>query len=348
MITNYTFVVIERDTGGEEHMRLGKDAAKYLLEVGTPGKWVKDEYDVSLKDIMIPPDSDKKADIALLGIPYDTSVMGRRGCKFGPKGVRDALVFSDLYDAGLDMDLSTDFAVVDYGNVDVMQTDVLETHRRVELVVSEIYKTGATPVIIGGDHSLAYPDIKALINSIGGKVGVINIDGHLDVRVSHHGEISSGTPFRRLMEEPKERPLDPKNFVELGINGWLNSRFYMDYCRKQGIRVIPAREVHKRGIEDAVTEALERAGDGTDAIFLSIDIDGLDLSCAPGTCAPNAGGLLSYQALEAVWMIGQHPKARGMDILEVAPDLDSVGVTSIMASALVMNFLGATKKRLRG
>jgi formimidoylglutamase len=329
-------------------MRLSKEAEQYLIPVAAPGKWVQDEYDVSLADILVPVEEDKKVDAAILGIPYDTSVMGRRGCKFGPKGIRDALVFCDLYDAGVDVDLSVDFSVKDYGNVDVMQTDVLETHRRVELIVDEIFKTGATPVIIGGDHSLAYPDIKALINNIDGKVGVINIDGHLDVRISHHGEISSGTPFRRLIEEPKERPLDPKNFVEFGINGWLNSRFYMDYCRDMGITVMPARQIHKRGIEDAVNEALAIAGDGTDAIFLSIDIDGLDLSCAPGTCAPNAGGLMSWQALEAVWMIGQHPKTRGMDLLEVAPDLDAAGVTSIMSAGLIMNFLGATKKRLKG
>lgn len=327
-------------------MRVSKTVEGYLIEVSKPSKWVRDQYDVSLKDIMVNWREVEKVDVALLGIPFDTGVMGRRGCKFGPKSVRDALVFSDLYNPGLDMDLSTDFSVTDFGDVDVMQTDVLATHARVEAVVTEIYKTGATPVIIGGDHSLAYPDIKALINNTNGKIGVINIDAHLDVRISHHNEISSGTPFRRLMEEVKERPLDPKNFVEFGINGWLNSRFYMDYCREKGIKVITAREIHKRGIADTVAEALKRAGDGTEAIFLSVDIDGLDVACAPGTCAPNAGGLTSYEALETVWLIGQHPKSRGLDLLEVAPDLDAAGTTSIMASSLVMNYLAATKKRL--
>lgn len=327
-------------------MNISRIAESYLIDVPKPSKWVRDQYDVSLKDIMVNWREVEKVNIALLGIPFDTAVMGRRGCKFGPKAVRDALVFSDLYNPGLDMDLSTDISVADFGDVDVMQTDVLATHARVEAVVTEIYKTGATPVIIGGDHSLAYPDIKALINSIDSKVGVINIDAHLDVRISHHNEISSGTPFRRLIEEVKERQLDPKNFVEFGINGWLNSRFYMDYCREKGIKVITAREIHKRGVEDTVAEALERAGDGTEAIFLSVDIDGLDVSCAPGTCAPNAGGLSSYEALEAVWLIGQHPKSRGFDLLEVAPDLDAAGTTSIMASGLVMNYLAAAKKRL--
>jgi len=200
-------------------------------------------------------------------------------------------------------------------------------------------------VAIGGDHSLAYPDAKALINSVNGRIGVIMIDGHLDVRISHHGEVSSGTPFRRLVEEP-ERAVLPKNLVELGINGWLNSRFYMDWCREKGITVIPARQVHKRGIEEVVNQALELASDGTEAIFLSIDIDGLDLSVAPGTCAPNPGGLSSYQALEAVWMIAQHPLTRGFDLVEVAPSLDVANLTSIMAAAMVMHFLGGTKKRL--
>ncbi len=326
-------------------MQLGKDSEKLLIDVPQPGKWVPDEYDVSLKDIMVDWRKADKADVGIVGIPFDTAVMGRRGCRFGPESIRSSLIFSDVYEPGIDVDLSKDFTVTDFGNIDVMLTDVLKTHERVEKVLTDIYKTGVTPVVIGGDHSLAYPDIKALMNNVKGDVGVINIDGHLDVRISHHGEVSSGTPFRRLMEEAP-KPLKPKNFVELGINGWLNSRFYMDYCREKGIRVIPAREVHKRGIEKVVEEALDRAGDGTDAIFLSIDIDGVSLAYAPGTCAPNAGGLTDYQILEAVWLIGSHPLSRGLDLLEVAPSLDAAGVTSIMGSAIIMQYLGATKKRL--
>jgi len=326
-------------------MMLSKEIEALLIDVPKPSKWVPDQYDVSLADIMVDWRNADSAHVGLLGIPFDTAVMGRRGCRFGPGSVRDALVFSDVYEPGLDVDLSKGFVVTDFGNVDVLLTDVLGTHKRVETVVTEVYKTGVTPIIIGGDHSLAYPDAKALINAIEGNIGVINIDAHLDVRISHHGEISSGTPFRRLMEEP-DRPLKPKNFVELGINGWLNSRFYTDYCREKGIRVITAREVHKSGIEAVVNEALDRASDGTEAIFLSVDIDGVDLGSAPGTCAPNAGGLTAYQALEAVWMIGTHHLSRGMDLVEVAPSLDAAGVTSITAGALIMNYMGATKSRL--
>jgi formimidoylglutamase len=330
-------------------MKLSEKTEALLIPVPRPHNWVPDAYDVGLGDIMVDWRLADHPDVGIVGVPFDTAVMGRRGCRFGPEGVRSSLVFSNVYEPGIDVDLSPEsgsgLAVTDFGNIDVLQTDVLGTHERIERVITDIYRADVVPVIIGGDHSIAYPDVKALINSQEGRVGVIMIDGHLDVRVSHHGEVSSGTPFRRLMEEP-ERPVLARNLVELGINGWLNSRLYMDYCRRQGVRVIPAREIHQRGITEVVEEALQRAGDGTEAIFLSIDIDGLDISVAPGTCAPNPGGLSAYEALEAVWLIGQHPLSRGLDLVEVAPALDTQNLTSIMGAALIMQYLGATKKRL--
>ena len=325
-------------------MQLGREVESWLLSAPAPGSFVPDEYDVSLADIMVDWRTAEGADVGILGVPFDTAVSGRRGCKDGPNSVRNALVFSDVYEPGIDVDLSSGFTVTDFGNVDVLYTDVLGTHARVEAIVTAIVKAGVTPVIVGGDHSLGYPDIKGLMNNVDGKVGVINIDGHLDVRHSHHGEVSSGTPFRRLIED-EDTPLDPKNFVELGINTWLNSRYYRDYCREVGIRVIPAREVHLGGILPAIEEALQIASNGTDAIFLSFDIDAIDLAHVPGTNAPNAGGLSSFQALEAVWRIGQHPKCRGMDMVEVAPSLDSGNVSSIMGAALVMHFMGAVKAK---
>lgn len=326
-------------------MKFPQEIEKLLLDVPTPTNWVPDEYDVGLRDIMVDWKVTDSADIGIVGIPFDTAVMGRRGCRFGPESVRSSLVFSNVYDPSIDVDLSTGLRVTDFGNIDVLQTDVLGTHERIEKVMTAIYGLGITPAIIGGDHSVSYPNIKSLINTTEGNVGVIMIDGHLDVRHSHHGEVSSGTPFRRILEEP-DRPVSPKNLVQIGINGWLNSRYYRDYCREKGVTVIPAREVHRRRVDDVIAQALETASDGTDAIFLSIDIDGLDLSIAPGTCAPNPGGLSAYESLEMVWQIGQHPLSRGIDVMEVAPNLDVGGVTSMMGAALIMHYFAATKMRL--
>jgi formimidoylglutamase len=325
-------------------MELSSRNTSLLIDCPKPRSFVPDQYDVTVADIMVDWRQTASIDIGLLGVPFDTAVSGRRGCKHGPEGIRNALVFSNVYEPGLDVDLSKDFAVADFGNVDVLFTDVLGTHQRVESIVTEIIKLGITPIILGGDHSLAYPNVKGLMNNVDGKVGVINIDGHLDMRHSHHGEVSSGTPFRRLIED-KSGKLDPRNFVEFGLNGWLNSRYYMDHCREMGVSVIPAREVHLNGLGPAVERAIATAADGTDAIYLSFDIDAIDLAHAPGTNVPSAGGLTSFQALETVWRIGQHPKCRGMDLVEVAPPLDAANVTSIMAAALVMQFMGAIKKR---
>jgi len=328
-------------------MKLPQDVEDLLLPAGDYGKFVPDQYDTEIADLIKPWRQLDSADAGIVGVPFDTAVMIRRGCRFGPQGIRTALVYSTSYEPSLDVDLARDFTVTDFGDIDCLHTDVLATHQRVEKVLTEIYRLGVTPLILGGDHSLAYPDVKGLMNAVGDYVGVIMIDAHLDLRISHHGEVSSGTPFRRLMEEP-DIPLRGQNLVEIGINGWHNSRFYMDYARDQGVRVITARDVHKHGIESAVEEALKCASDGTKALFLSIDIDGLDFAAAPGTCAPNPGGLTSHQALEAVWLIGQHPLCRGMDLVEVAPPLDTLDLTSMMGASLAMQFLGATKKRLRG
>jgi len=327
-------------------MKLSKKAEDLLIPVPAPSNWAPDEYDVGLRDVMVDWREAETADIGIVGIPFDTAVIGRRGCRFGPESVRSALVFSNVYNPNYDCDLSTGFSWTDFGNVDVLLTEVLGTHERVETVVTDMFKTGVTPVMIGGDHSLAYPDIKGLINFLGPgkKIGIINIDTHLDVRHSHHGEVSSGTPFRRLLEEPGQ-PLDPKNFVELGINGWLNSKYYMDNIREMGVTIIPAREVHRRDVDDVIAQALEIATAGVDALFVSFDIDAIDLSAAPGTCSPSPGGLTPYQVQEMVWQFGQHTLCRGFDIVEVSPSLDQGGVTSMMAMSLIMNFMGATKVR---
>jgi formimidoylglutamase len=329
-------------------MHLANEAERLLIPVAAPSNWAPDRYDVSLRDVMVSWREAETAEIGLVGIPFDTAVIGRRGCRFGPESVRSALVFANAYNPGYDIDLATGFTWTDFGNIDVLVTEVPGTHARVETVVTEIYRTGTTPVVIGGDHSLAYPDIMGLVNLLGDgkKIGVINIDAHLDVRHSHHGEISSGTPFRRLLEQPGQ-PLRPQNFVELGINGWLNSKYYMDNIREMGVTVISAREVHRRDVDDVIAQALEIATAGVDALFVSFDIDAVDLSAAPGTCSPSPGGLTPYQALEMVWRFGQHPLCRGFDLLEVSPSLDQGGVTSMMAMSLIMNFMAATKVRNR-
>src|SRR5262249_54807889 len=156
----------------------------------------------------------------------------------------------------------------------VVQTKVEETWERVSRATEALASLGYPLLVIGGDHGLTFPSLRGVCRATGGRVGVISVDAHLDVRVSHHGEISSGVPFRYMREELKDQ-IAGANFTEIGISGWLNSRLYYDYLRDKGARVITGRELWRGDFDALVEEALERAADGTDAMYLTFDIDAI-------------------------------------------------------------------------
>ena len=304
---------------------------------------VEDEYDVNVGEIIDDFREAESADVGILGAPFDTAcVAGARGSRYGPEGVRSKLTHGTCYNPALDVDISEGLDVVDFGNVRVEHTDVRETHDHVERVCTALTERGVFPVTIGGDHSLSYPTGKGLMNAVDGDVGVINVDAHHDVRHSHGGELSSGTPFRRLLEDDSGK-LDHGNFVEYGLSGWHNSKYYVDWLRENGTEIVTTRDIRAEGVAATAERALERATDGTDAVFLSVDIDVLDAGVSPGTTAPSPGGLLTHELLEAVFQIGQHEAVRGADLMEVAPPLEANDTTSMVGAAVVTQFLGARK-----
>jgi formimidoylglutamase len=300
---------------------------------------IRDEYERPVADL-IRPAAEVGGDplAAILGIPFDTSIMGRRGAKGGPAAVREALGGCLCYEPGLDVDLSDAPRIADFGDVDVVHTDVDETWSRVSDVVEALISTGTPLVTIGGDHGLAFPVIRGVAQAVGGRVGVISVDAHLDVRTSHHGEKSSGVPFRYMLEELPES-IAGRNFVQFGIAGWLNTRSYRDYLAKHDVRVITAREMYRGDLDALIGEAIERAADGTDAIYMTFDIDAVEGATVGGTNVPAIAGLSPYQALELVWAFGNHPKAVGFDVMEVSPPWDPSGLSERMAASLILNFI---------
>jgi agmatinase len=307
---------------------------------------VDDDFETNVGELIKSHQETDSADVGVLGIPFDTGcVAGPRGSRYGPDGVRSHLTHGTSYNPELDIDISSGLDIVDFGDVSVTHTDILETHRRVETVLTEVSKTGIFPISVGGDHSLTYPTAKALMNVTDGNIGVINIDAHHDVRHSHGGELSAGTPFRRLLEDDSEK-LDHNNFVELGLSGWHNTKKYVNWVKENGSAVITAREIHRQGVDQAVARAIEQATDGTEAVFLSIDIDVLDPAAAPGTCAPSPGGLLNHQVLEIVYQLGRHKLVKGADLMEIAPPLENENITAQMGAAVVTQLFGAQKEQL--
>lgn len=300
---------------------------------------VYDEYERPVAEL-VRPAAEVQGDplAAIVGIPHDTSIMGRRGAKSGPSAVRQGLNASLCYEPGIDVDLSEAPRVADFGDVDVMHTDVDETWNRVTDIVEAIARLGHPLVTIGGDHGLAFPVIRGLARAIPGRIGVISVDAHLDVRVSHHGEKGSGVPFRYMLEELGDQ-IAGRNFVEFGIGGWLNTKLYREYLREQDVRVITAREINRGDFDALVAEAIDRAADGTDAIYMTFDIDAVEGSTVGGTNVPAIAALSPYQALDVVWEFGKHPKAVGFDVMEVSPSWDPSGMSERMAASLILNFI---------
>ncbi|MFB6114494.1 MAG: agmatinase family protein [Halodesulfurarchaeum sp.] len=326
---------------------LSEDATALLSPYNGYNVPVDDPYETNFGEIVQRyPDADT-ADVGILGVPFDTAaVAGARGSREGPNGIRDKMPYWTAYNPELDIDYSDSIDVVDFGNVTLTQTGVEDAHEQIEIVTTELFKTGVAPVVLGGDHSITYPAAKGLLNVTDGDVGVINIDAHHDVRHSYGGELSNGTPFRRLLEDDSGK-VSHENFVELGLSGWHNSKGYVDWVRDNGGEIITARDIHFGDIDDAIERALDVATDGTEAVYLSVDIDALDPGDALATAVPSPGGLRTFQVLELIYQIGGHELTRGMDIMEVAPPLETFDrQTTLVASAMVAQFVGAMKESL--
>jgi formiminoglutamase len=205
-------------------------------------------------------------------------------------------------------------------------------------VIEALVRLGRPLVTIGGDHGLTYAILRGVCRAVQGHLGVISVDAHLDVRISHHGEKSSGVPFRYMLEELGDS-IRGANFTEIGIGGWLNTKHYHDYLRKRGARVITAREIWKGNLHELMAEALDRAADGTEGIYLTFDIDAIEGAVVGGTNVPAIAGLNPFEALEIVWDFARHPKAIALDVMEVSPAWDHSGLSERMGASLVLHFL---------
>ena len=305
--------------------------------------YIEDEYETRLNAAVRPWDRETTPDAGLLGVPYDGASIVRAGSREAPDSVRQSFYYNTTYSPDFDVDLA-DLELADLGDIDVNLMDLRDTQERIVETVSAIHERGIIPVIVGGDHSISYGTIAATCNrSDVENLGLIQFDAHQDLRHSHSGAPSSGVQFRELLEDRPE--IRGENFIQVGIRGYMNSKAYMDYAEEQGITVITGREVHRRGIDDVVARALDAVTRTTDAVFLSVDIDCLDLSIAPGTPAPSPGGLTSWEILEAIFSIASHEKTVGMDIVEIAPPHDVNGLTAITGATILLHFLGGLVSR---
>lgn len=276
---------------------------------------------------------------AIVGVPYDGASVVRSGSRHGPDAVRQALMYFTTY-SSRNRRAMTNFRAADIGDVQVVLTDMEGTFRRVTETVRFLAARRIVPVIIGGDHSIAFPNLRGVMEAMGPrkKLGVIHFDAHHDLRKAHLGAESSGVPFRKALELP-ETLLSGRNLVQIGMAEFTNSPELDNYARDMGVTVISATEVRERGIAEVVEQALRIAGADTDAIYLSVDIDCLNHCQAPGTAAPNPFGLDAYDVQCALSKIGASGKLVGADLVEISPPFDPRNITGATGASLILSLL---------
>lgn len=278
-----------------------------------------------------------KADIAVLGAPFDFGTQWRAGARFGPRSIREAsTLFSFGHDGAYDFEDDVVYmpkskvSMVDIGDADIVHTDTLKSHDNIEYAVRKILKAGAMPVVLGGDHSINIPCINAFDDQ--GPIHVVQIDAHLDFVDERHGvRFGHGNPMRRAAEKDYVTGL-----TQLGIRNVSSTarEGYAD-ARRMGSDILSVRDFRKLG----VPAVLERVPAGKN-YYLTIDIDGFDPSIAPGTGTPSHGGFLYYDMLEFLDGLAQRGNVVGIDLVEVAPEYDHTGMTAILAAQVLLNTLG--------
>ena len=283
-------------------------------------------------------------DVGLIGVPYSGASISPSGAAGGPEAIRLAFRYFVTYSPDWETDIR-DLRVRDLGDVGGHLTDVALAHRRIEEAIVgalSLPDRPFVPVIVGGDHSITAPAVRGFCAANPGKkIGVINFDAHFDVRLLEHGP-HNGTPFRQLIEGGQ---VDPRNFVELGIHGFMNAAVYHRWLLDLGATVISGRRVEQRGMEACVADALDRAGEGTDLIYVSVDIDCLSYAWTPGTSAASAEGLSPWQLLEGVYACGRDPRVAALDLVEIDPSRDVKDLTARTGCSVLLTFLAGLHGR---
>lgn len=287
-----------------------------------------------------------QADVAVLGVPYDMGTQYRSGARFGPRAIREAsTLFSFGHAGAYDFEddtvyLPTDkVRIVDVGDADIVHTDTAKSHENTRMAVRQILKSGAMPVILGGDHAVHAPVIEAFAGQK--PVHIVHFDAHLDFVDERHGvRYGHGNPLRRASETKHVTSM-----TQLGIRNVSSSnRSDYDAARRFGSKILSVRDVRRLG-RDGVLALIPKGV----RYYVTIDIDGFDPSIAPGTGTPSHGGFLYYEVLEILQGLAKQGEVVGMDLVEVAPAYDPSGITAFLAAQVLLNFLGFIfEERLKG
>lgn len=297
-----------------------------------------------------------KVDVAIMGATTDMGT-GMRGAAHGPNAVRNSQVYGG-YGARQPhlhtmIDPLQDMVSVDYGNAPI---DIMSTERSVHAIRSFVRSAAEVepepgrhviPIIVGGDHSLMYPDVAALTDIYGkGNVGVVHFDAHYDAGKYMMGHlIGHGMPVYRLIEEGL---VPGKNFIQVGLRGYYPDEESFKWMREQGFKYHTMADIEKRGFPVVMNEVIKEANDGPEYIFVSFDIDTLDPAYAPGTGTPEPGGLTPREAFPILRRLCAETNVIGFELVELSPMIDPTYVSALVANRLIKECMTGMAMRKKG
>jgi agmatinase len=284
-------------------------------------------------------------DVAILGAPMDDLTSDRPGTRFGPRAIRAASCPPGPH-LEAKLDAMEELKVVDFGDAAVLPADPARSHAAIERAVGEVVAAGAIPVILGGDHSITEPNVRA-VAAHHGPLALVHFDAHTDTGEEVFGvEISHGTPMFRLV---RDGHIEGSRYVQIGLRGYWPGEREFAWQAEHGITSFFMHEVRERGIRTTVEKTLATVGDAP--TFLTVDVDVLDPAFAPGTGTPEPGGMTSGDLLWACRELATGLRLVGMDVVEVIPTtVGSADITALVAERIVRETLtgiGVRRSRAR-
>jgi guanidinobutyrase len=278
-------------------------------------------------------DLDAGLDVAFVGVPFDIGTSNRPGARLAPRQIRDESRMLRPYNMATGAAPFDSLRVADAGDVAINTFNLDKSIAIIEQHYDRLLASGATPLSMGGDHTIVLPILRALRRRHG-PVGLVHVDAHADINDEMFGEkITHGTPFRRAVEEGL---LDCKRVVQIGLRGTGYAADDFDWSRRQGFRVVQAEECWYRSLAPLMQEVAAQLSGGP--VYISFDIDGLDPAFAPGTGTVEIGGLTVPQGLEIIRGC-RGLELVGGDLVEVSPPYDTTGNTALLGANLLYEML---------
>lgn len=290
--------------------------------------------------------------VAVLGVPQDFTCGSRPGTRFGPRGIRESSLHLNYYIqtsptremvhviTGERIRVPAERRLVDLGDVVLYPTDPARSGASLAESVTAVLDAGAFPVILGGDHYVTYPAFVGFRDAMAkrgkSRLGYIQLDAHLDLAEDNplFGTFSHGANARLISALPG---VDSRHMVWVGTRGFTRVEQW-EFVKRSGATAFTMEAVRREGIGPVAARAVEIAGRGTDAIYLSVDIDVVDVVYAPGTGALAFGGITPTDLFAAMEVLRGGPVG-ALDLVEVTPALDPTGVTERMAANAILTFL---------